>query len=365
MPTVNEDLLDAAIRHQIELQKYSNSVVRDMMAILNLVDKALYAELASALDHMPAGAFTVQRLQALLAGVRAMNANAYVQVGEALRKELQDFTEFETDYQRMTLERALPFEYSVAAVSVNQVYAAAMAKPFQGQILDGALTNLSSTRARRVEQAVAQGFVEGKTPTKIVQDLRGTKANGYRDGITEIDRRNLQTIVQTATAHTANTARDAVYEANDDILKGVMWSATLDQKTSEVCRIRDHKEWTLNHKPVGHSLSWMGGPPAHWNCRSHSVPLIKSFNEILGVTGIDESKFPKGTRASMDGQVPKSTTYNEWLTRQPAARQDEVLGTTRGKLLRDGKLTADQMYTKTGEYMTLAELRLKYPKAFR
>jgi hypothetical protein len=367
MPSVNDELLDHAIRHQIELQKYSNSVVRKMVAVLNKADPDLFAQLASALERMTPDNFKADRLKSLLASVRAMNAAAYAQIGKELTDELRDFTKFETDYQKMILAQVMPVSFSVAAVSVEQVYAAAIATPFQGTILSDGVANLSAARLRRVEQTIAHGYVQGKTTSQIVQELRGTRAAKYTDGVVQMDRHNLRAVVQTALSHTAKFARDAVYDANEDIIDAVMWSATLDNKTSPVCRIRDHKTWTLKgHKPIGHSLSWHGGPgAAHYCCRSFSVPQLKSFDEILGTTGIDESDFPPGSRASMDGQVAKDTTYNQWLQKQPAARQDEVLGPTRGKLLRDGKLPADAMYARNGDYLTLEELRGKHSEAFR
>jgi len=71
-----------------------------------------------------------------------------------------------------------------------------------------------------------------------------------------------------------------------------------------------------------------------------------------------------GTRASADGQVDANLSYGEWLKRQPAEVQDEVLGPTRGKLLRAGKLTMDRFYNDRGRYLTLDELRERNATAF-
>ncbi|MFZ3286556.1 MAG: phage minor head protein [Telluria sp.] len=353
----NDELLDAAIAHQIALQRYSTGVVRRMIAVLNRSDQRLFAELVAALERLDPASFTVQRLESMLGSVRAINAQAYARVGDDLRKELRDFTDYEASYQQMALASVLPTQLSVAAVVPEQVYAAAMARPFQGVILQGALDDLSAGKAKKIRQAIAQGFVEGKTSSQIVRELRGTRALKYADGLLEIDRRHLQTIVQTAISHTAGFVQDRHYAANADLLKGVSWSAKLDLRTSSACRIRDGKMWDMKHKPVGHSLPWGAGPGAyHYNCRSSAAPVLKSFKELMGVD-VDESKFPVGSRASLDGQLPANQTYNEWLTKQSAMRQDSVLGPTRGKLLREGKLPIDQMYTPKGDYLSLKQLR--------
>lgn len=356
----NDDLLDAAIRHQIELQKYTNSVVRRMMKVLNRSDDDLFRELSVALERMDPESFTIQRLEAILGSVRGINAQAYAQVQAELKDELRDFVKFEVSYQVMSLQEVLPAKFSVASVSPDQVYAAALARPFQGVILKGALDDLEAVKAKRIRQTIAQGFIEGLTNSEIVRKIRGTRALKYADGLLEIDRRSLDTMVQTAIGHIAAFTQRQIHQANADVLQGLLWSAKLDLRTTSACRIRDHKLWTTDYKPVGHKLPWGAGPGAfHWKCRSSAAPMVKSFTELLGM-GINENEFPPGARASLDGAIPANQSYNEWLAKQSADRQDDVLGPTRGKLLRAGKLSADQMYSAKGEFLDLSQLKEKY-----
>ena len=99
------------------------------------------------------------------------------------------------------------------------------------------------------------------------------------------------------------------------------------------------------------------------NCRSGQVPVLKSYKEL----GIDlpEIEVNGRTRASMDGQVPKETSYADWLKNQSLARQTDVLGETRARLMRDGKLGMDAMYDSKGRYLTLDELRQRDAEAFK
>ena len=64
------------------------------------------------------------------------------------------------------------------------------------------------------------------------------------------------------------------------------------------------------------------------------------------------------------GRVPASTTYDEFLRRQPAAFQDDVLGKTRGALFRKGGLKQDQFVDFSGNTLTLQQLRALHPGAF-
>lgn len=365
MPSVNDLLLDSAIQHQIDLGRYETNIVRRMVAILNRTDARLFAELTARLETMDAASFSIERLESMLGSVRAINAQAYAQVGQELRQELRDFVEYEASYQRQVLTSVLPVEVHVAAVSVEQVYAAALARPFQGVLLREVLADLETGKARKIRQTVAQGFVENRTTDQIIRDLRGTKARAYADGLMEGTRREIAAVTRTALGHMAGFVQDRTTEANADLIKAVKWSATLDLRTSSPCRARDGKLYTpVDHKPIGHSLPWGSGPSRfHWNCRSAQAYVLKS-NKELGIAA-PEVVMPNGTRASMDGQLTKDTTYSQWLTKQSAARQDQVLGVARGKLLRQGGLKPEEMYGPKGAYLTLDQLREKDGAAFR
>lgn len=366
--SANDDLVDRAIAHQVELSKYSNGVVRRLIAILNRADSRMAAELSGVLETIgDVSTFRVERLESMLASVRALNAQAYSQIEQELRTELREFTEYEANWQQMTLREAIPPGVSVsfASVSVEQVYAAALARPFQGVLLKGALDDLSEQSAKLVRQTISAGIVEGRTTQQIIRDLRGTRAKGYADGLLQRSRRDVEAIVRTAISHTAGVVQDNVMQANTDLLQAVQWSSTIDLRTSEICRIRDGKLYTPDtHKPIWHSLPWGGGPGrAHWRCRSAQVPVLRSWR-AMGID-MDGSANLEGTRASLDGQIPQDITYAQWIKKQSAARQDEVLGPSRGKLLREGRLPMEALYSQKGQYLSLAELRERHAEAFR
>lgn len=360
MPTANEEIQDRAIAHAVALERYSNNVVRRIMAVLGRSDARLSAELLKVMDKVGADNFSQTRLEALLTDVRKINKEAYALVKESLTSELKDLAAYEASWQAMTIEEAVPVAVNVAAVSGEQVYAAALKRPFQGVLLKGALDDVDAQTAKRIRQTIAQGIVEGRTTDQIVRDIRGTRAAKYKDGLLERSRRDVEAIVRTAIGHTAGMAQDMVMEANADIIKGVRWSSTLDTRTSPTCRPRDGKLYDpVTHKPIGHAFPWLAGPGrSHWRCRSASVPVLKGFKEL----GLDPNI--ADTRASMDGQVPVELSYGEWLKKQSASRQVEVLGETRAKLFRDGGLKVEDMYSQRGQYLTLDELRERDKSAF-
>lgn len=366
MPTVNETLRDAAIGHAVDLAHYSNGVVRRVIGLLNRTDADLFVQLTAALDRLPAESFTVNRLERLLKSVRELNVEAYRQVEKVLTDELREFVAYEAGYQLRLFESAIPAQVQaavgVAAVNPQQVYAAAMARPFQGRLLKEWASSIESGRMIHIRDAVRIGYVDGQTTDQIIRRLRGTRAKGYADGIVEIDRRHAAAVVQSALSHTADFARERMYSENRGLIKALGWVSTLDSKTTPMCRIRDGKQYEPEtHKPVGHSIPWLSGPgKLHWRCRSTSVPITYSWREL----GIDIGEMEPSTRASMDGQVPADTSYSEWLAKQSAARQDQILGPKRGKLLREGGLAMDRFYNDRGRWLELDELRARDAAAF-
>ena len=364
MESVNDLLASEAIRHAVQLQQYGNNVVRKIMAVLNRSDDRLFSELTQALQRLEPSSFTVERLESLLYSVRAVNSEAFKVVGKDLSDELRSFVEYEASYQQQALAALLPVQVSVATISAEMAYSAALARPFQGVLLKGVLDDLAAGKAKKIRQTIAQGYVESKTTDQIIRELRGTKAKGYADGFLQGTRRDVEAIARTALGHMAGVTQDRFVAANVDLIKAVRWSSSLDLKTSEICRVRDGRLYTPDaHKPIGHSIPWLSGPSrSHWRCRSHQTTVLKSYKE-LGID-IPEVVVEGKTRASMDGQIPSDTTYGQWLKKQSAARQDEVLGPKRGALLRQGGLKLEDMYDSKGVYKTLDQMRTSDATAF-
>lgn len=368
MAAVNERLQDAAVSHAVDLQQFGNGLVARIIATLNRSDADLVARLQAALDGLPASAASVERIEALLASVRALNLQAYQQIERELTAELRALAEYEAGHQLALFQSVIPPQVvtrvGVAAVNVDQVFAAAMARPFQGRLLREWTQDIGEARMVRVRDAVRMGFVQQESIGQIVQRVRGTRARAYKDGLLEIDRRGAEAVVRTAVGHTASFTRDRFFEGNADLVKSQVWTATLDSRTSEGCRIRDGKQYepVSPYKPIGHKLPWLGGPGRlHWQCRSTAVPVVKSWAEL----GLDIGEARASTRASMDGQVPEDTTFASWIKRQPAARQDQVLGATRGALMRRGGLDLDRFYNDKGRMLSLDELRERDAAAFK
>lgn len=347
MKTVNEQILDETISHQIGLQGYSTATVRKIIALINRAELDVVEQIREVNDLS-----TVTRLNKLLVNLRAVLKEAYGVINGTLDEELLDLSKYEAEFQESMITAAVPIKLDLEMPTAAKLSAAVNSRPFQGRLLKEWYAQLEEAAQVRLRGAVRMGFTEGATVDDIVRRVRGTKGLQYRDGVTEISRRGAEALVRTAVSHTANSAREAVYKENTDVISAVQWVSTLDSRTTLICISRDGKTYPPGTGPR---------PPAHINCRSTTVPVIKSWKEL----GINLSEAPPGTRASMDGQVAETTTYNSWLKTRSVSFQEEVLGKARAKLFREGGLNVDRFVDRNGRGYTLEELRNREAEAFK
>lgn len=344
---LNDDILDALTRHEIGIQRLSNATVRKMLRLLSDLDDQLVA----ALLKEDISEYTKARQKALLVELRRIVDSAYTDASGQMMIDLAGLADYEADFQSDMFKATVPVNFEYVRPSADQLLAAVNSRPFQGRILSEWFADLNAGAFKRLRASIRMGFIEGRTTDQMVRDIRGTRALKYTDGILQINRRAATTAVRTAVSHTANTARSYVYERNKDLIKGVQWTSTLDGRTSAICRARDGKVYDVDKGPR---------PPAHPNCRSSTVPVLKSWREL----GYNVKDLPKSTRASMNGQAAEDLTYGDWLAKQPAGFQDDVLGDTKGKLFRKGGLTVDRFVDRAGNELTLDQLKKRESEAW-
>ena len=291
----------------------------------------------------------------LYAEIDALLAQSFAALADALLLRLYELARVMAAHEAAALSAAGVSDVktvSAAALSalldarvlaVEGIYSEPLLAPFVRHYADAQKT--------RIAAVVRQGVAQGLTNAQIRQRVIGTKKAGYNDGIVGASVRSGDALVRTAVQHVSSAARQAVAEANGDIVAGVRMVATLDSRTSSVCRSLDERVFPVDSGPR---------PPFHINCRTSFVLVLKA--EYAG-------REAQGKRASAGGAVSDGLSYYEWLGKQPAAFQDEVLGRTRGALFRRGGLSAKQFadwqLDRNFRPRTLDELRELIPEAFR
>lgn len=380
---IADEIQSDIVAHGIDLLRLQGRERRQVLAIL----KRLEIDLVAAIQGIdPAGplqaTYRQQRAARLLRQTQETIRSAYRDASSYMAGELLEVADVEAAFARGVINRNVGFDIADASLTRQQLRAIASNALIEGAPSREWWSRQAGDMRERFADAIRQGMAAGETNADLVRRVRGTATGrqraywqgpdgdlsafpleGYRrrqfvqfaGGIMDTSTRNAEALVRTSVQAVANAARQEAYKANRDIIKAQVVVATLDSRTSDICIARSGLEYTLDGEPIGHDIAFDGGPPFHYNCRTTMAPVLKSASEVFGRAELDE--VPESTRASMDGQVPESTTFDAFLGRQTKAFQDDLLGAGRAELWRDGRITLTDLLDQTGRPLTLAELR--------
>lgn len=360
MPTANERYFDAQLRHAVGVQRYTAGQIKRILAVLEELDAETVRTLRRRLGRVIRGRRALESavLATLLEDVVLLRKEGILGVFGEAKKEWREFAKTQVDFEGRMVLASVPIEVNLAAVDVRKVAAVVSSKPFQGALLREWVSGFVRADRERLERTIKMGVAEGRSVDEIVRGVVGTRAAGYSDGILSVSRNQANTLVRTTVNHVANSSRQLFYDENEDYFVALRWEATLDSRTSSICRARDGAL-----SPVGSSALPSGSraldppdarPPAHFNCRSTMVAVLDGDAEIFA--GLD--------RQSEIGPVPQETTYGPWLRRQPKEFQEQVLGKKKAALFRKGELPIEKFVDRRGNELTLAQLQQTYPEAY-
>jgi len=284
------------------------------------------------------------------------------------------------------IKTAAPVVLDLQLPAVSQLRAIVNTNPFEGRTLKQWADTIAEQDIARMLDQIRIGLVQGESSQQIARRLVGTAALKGKDGIFEVTRRHAMSITRTAVMSTAAASREALYAENSDLFDRERYVATLDSRTTPICRSLDGKIFPLGQGPR---------PPVHWNCRSIRVPwfsdeyiaqrparaftqqqLLREFSSAEGLPRVrSRAALPRGYKTSFDefarrrmreltSVIPSNVDYGTWLGRQTLEFQDDVLGPTRGALFRKGGLTLDKFVDATGSTRSLSNLARLHRDAF-
>ncbi|WHX37402.1 minor capsid protein [Paenibacillus polymyxa] len=137
-----------------------------------------------------------------------------------------------------------------------------------------------------LQTVLTQGMIRGDTPDKMINALSDRMG---------VSRSAAARIIQTESAYFAGQSRmDAYKELGVEQYK---FTATLDKRTSSICRHMDGEVFTLSEAEVGVTY-----PPLHAYCRSTTIPYYED-NVQERITRDEDGK---------NQAVPGDITYEQW-----------------------------------------------------
>ena len=386
-------------KNAIDLNRYSNSVARRVINAYNdiIIDAV---DQLRVIDDL-AAPVKAARLRSILAQLKESLDGWAGDATELTATELQGIAELQSEFVTEQLRKAMPpgvlrsnintveispqFAQSVVTTDPTQLnvvtlsddlFAAVNGAPQtysltaaqgatitlpNGQVVSKAFRGIATSQAEQFSQVVRNGLLTGETTPSIAKRLIGSLQFGEEaktvgqiaaagGQLTQVADNQIIALVRTSINQVANAASQQVYEGNQDITKKYRYIATLDTRTSAICRALDGREFEYGKGPM---------PPQHFNCRSTTVPVID-------YKALDIPPPPEGKRASMDGPVPGNETYGQWLAKQPRTTQADALGP--GKVAYFNRLAKKygptdamaKLVRDDGSELTLAQLRSRY-----
>ena len=351
---MNEQYLNQTIRRLVYLESLKQSEINKLTPHIKAIDKLIKSlMLDDEMTELTLAEFNKVMTQ-VKTGVAASLSSYTVAVGASLAAIAIDTYQFETKslnnaFEDVKLSNKIDDkkQAKIARLVNNTPLSVAGS---EGKTVTDLFNELANNESNKYINHIKLARYEGKTNQQIVQMIRGTRKNGYKDGLMEVTSRQAKTIVRTTVQHATMQGKAEFVKDNSDIIKGEQWLSTLDSRVSTICRSLDQQIFEVGKGPR---------PPAHHNCRSTVIIVLK--DEYAGRGNINK-------RASKDGPVANESYYS-WLKKQPKDFQDDVLGETRGQLLRSGGLSADKFAAlqldKNFKPLTLDEMRSREPMAFK
>ena len=391
---------ESLYRNAIDLNRYSNSVARRVINAYNdiILDSVNQLRLIEDLEESVKAA----RLRSIIAQLKESLATWAGDSTELTALELQGLAELQSEFVEEQLKKVLPrgsrdivrtveispqFAQSVVMTDPTQInvvtlsddlFAAVYGAPQtysltaaqgavitlpNGKIVEKAFRGIAEDQAERFAQVVRQGLLTGEPTQDIARRLVGRLQFGQRaksvkqlqlagGQLTNAANHQVITLVRTSINQVANAASQQVYEANQDITKKYRYVATLDTRTSAICRALDGREFEYGKGPK---------PPQHFNCRSTTVAVIDYDNLPFDPPS-------RGERAAQGGAVPADQSYGQWLAKQSKSVQEQALGKSKVPYFK--KLSAKhgpkdaiaKLVRDDGSELTLQDLRERYGK---
>lgn len=359
MPTANEVYQDRIISHQIGLRRLGNETLQRVVALLNRTRPDVRRLLLDRLDAITErgidiGPATTARLATLEAELSGILRESHQMIAARITGDMEKLAAYEVDYQAKALNEVLPVRLEMVKPTPEMLQAVVYSQPFQGKVLRDWVSQFEMGDKRRIMDTIRMGMAEGETPTQIVRRVEGTQALRYKDGIRQVSRRGLQTLVQTASSHVANRSRQQ-WAVSSGVVEQEVYVATLDSKTSFQCASLDGRTFPVGKGPT---------PPIHPNCRSTRAPAIdgKLVGERPAVAVRDKDLEGLTGQARKDkirelvGPVPAETSFNDWLKRQKPDFIEDYLGKSRAELYKSGQISLKDLVDRNGKPWTLDDL---------
>jgi SPP1 gp7 family putative phage head morphogenesis protein len=339
----NTDIYDKAVNRAAMIRLYERRVNGQVEVVLN--------DHEAEVESLIKGAnLSKKGSRALTSSLDRQIEKTYTNTTKITQSSLLDLAKDQMSFTYQSVEASMGKLLRVQRPTRQIAEEIVLKRPLHNdRTLEQGWAGVSVGERVRLASVIRRGIASGKTAEEIAVDVR--KGNVHK-----ISMNQSKALVVTSITSVQAQADHAVYEANEKAIEGWQYVAVLDSRTTPICASRDGKIF-----PVG-SRAML--PPAHYHCRSTTIPVFKSWGDIDKLENVAEvrkqniKKLTQAQREYYDGQTPHRETYSEWLLRQPKSVQLAHLGeVAKVDLFRSGSLLLDKFTNDVGNSIGIRELR--------
>ena len=376
---VSDKVQDLSIIHAINLERLKQGEVVKVLDILDDLGLSIQKQLEK-IDPTGVGpTYRARRLAKLLQNVKATTKAHFSKAKAANSKGLSGVASISAKATQNIINGSLGVSLGAALPSAATLQSLAGKVLIEGDVVSEYWKQQNAQVTGNFLRQMRMGVAGGEGLQSLIQRVRGTKENNFTDGIMNATKKKAETLVRSSVAAVNNEAIIKTYQANEDLFNGYQWMATLDSRTSDICKARSGLTWDKDFQPVGHGIGW-SAPPAHFNCRSTVIGVLKPWADLankplpaVGAETLKEeltkslmarglspaliSKAINKTQQSMDGFVAGDINFEDWLKGKTERFQKAILGDQKWELWNTGKIGFVDLVDQKSHPRSLAELQ--------
>lgn len=299
---------DAALR--LLNEKQTETMRRNLMITLAQCQEEIARQAILARLNAPAYAARISRLEALK---DLIHAQAY-KVGSAAHYRLTDrlIDTYEQSYYRSIYDQQRRTEtgFDFTKLTDRDVQAA-IATNWAGSNYSKRVWKNTKKLAESLEEVITQGLMTGQSIRDMELALEARVVS---------ERYKINRIIRTEVNHCCNQGTLMSYKAAGTLR--YIYLATLDMRTSSICRSLDKEVFFVSKAKVGVNF-----PPMHPNCRSTTMAYPED-----GI--FPKERIARDPETNKNIHVPFDMSYAQWYRKYVLEKKD-VDNTKNGDNIRD------------------------------
>ena len=257
--SANEKLVDMFMERAVDLLRLEAGTRDKVLVFLAELERELVA-LVAKIDPTgtPDAARQKKRLADLLAEVQGTIRGTYRDASTLLAREIREIIDAEATWTGNAINAATRASFVDAGLTRGFLNTLVSDVLIQGAASKDWWSRQAGGLADKFADQMRAGMALGEANGKLIERVRGKTG---QPGIMNLARSSAERLVRASVQAAANTAREATYDENADLISALEWSATLDTRTSPWCIVRDGLKYTpKEHQPMGHTVPWLEGP---------------------------------------------------------------------------------------------------------